>query len=525
MTRRAVGLRVLALERIVRALRVVERRQTEGVGAVASIAVHPRRAQLELPRVLVLVTTRADTGHPSVARTSTLPAIRLRGCVARTAVRILVRTGERPGRVIHARSLPTGGRMAGRAPVLSHLGRELIAMRVLVAAGASVIVDGEGESGARRIVAAAACHGLVLAFEGEGRRRMELDPEGRRRKRPFRVAGPALAAVARGERAVVLVLVAVGAVVEREPAVALVASQLRSMTARTLGLTVRSTKRKRCPVVYPQTQPIRQPEPSNRAVTARAVATEVRLVRILVAADAPRAFGRRRAETGGVAAAALDVRVTAREAQPFAMATTRTIDISPRRLLVAFAAAVAVAAAMRIAVTAIARRELDPTIPRRLSVAGRAVDVIVRAAERKAGIPVVESLTEVDASPTRFVVTRGAALVEASAVWVLVAARAIRTQPEVRLRASLVALRMTIVAAHPPVRARERPARVVVVEGLTSTAGPANEPRSATEVLHVTTGAITAAIGATMEPIAGADLLCEVLVTVEAVVAVDPSPR
>ena len=107
-------------------------------GLVATRAIPHRFRQAELAAVNVFVTALA------LARNAAVRSRRRAGflfAVARAACGSLVRTEQRPGRVIDVRLVPIGRRVTLGAAALRHLFRKLITVRVGVAVRANFFGD------------------------------------------------------------------------------------------------------------------------------------------------------------------------------------------------------------------------------------------------------------------------------------------------------------------------------------------------------------------------------------------------
>lgn len=337
---------------------MIEVGDLEVLRGVTAITFEDRLFEAELPEVRIVMAATALAWNPAVARACTLLSIFRRGMMAAVAKRRRMRAGQRPRSVIDLRQLPTGGLVTVGTTSLRHLGRKLVSVGIFMAIGARLFCDVKIRSRAWRLVTSRARRGHVFAHERELGLRVQRRAKQRGIKASRRVAGLALASIAIGKLAVVLILMAIGTAIERELSKSLLRRQLRIVATGARGRLVFAGERIRRAWVRREPDRTRKPKPLDGCVATRTCAAKWRLVHGPVARHAFLSFGRRDQVAGVVTRAARHTGMAIRETRP--RMTRRSMaegDRLPTHVFVAILADGAETTGMRIFVTVATRAE------------------------------------------------------------------------------------------------------------------------------------------------------------------------
>jgi hypothetical protein len=158
---------VNAFERIVRQLLMIEGLDLEGLRDVTPLALALGRRETKLSGVNVAVAPPALTWRAAVGGTLAFQPVLLRGAVTTFTSRLRVNPGQRPRAVIDSWRFPASLGVAMRTSSVTHLDRELLTMRVVVAVDAALRSDSQVVPRSLAPVTAGAADRLMLAVQRE----------------------------------------------------------------------------------------------------------------------------------------------------------------------------------------------------------------------------------------------------------------------------------------------------------------------------------------------------------------------
>ena len=219
-------------------------------------------------------------------------------------------TGERPGGMIDVGPIPPLRAVTMGAASLSHLRRELIAVRVVMTVGTGLFSYGETQPWATFAVALATRHGLVAAHQREVGRVVHVGAECGWVEAMRVVALSTLPAITFRKLTSMHIAMTVGALFELQLSISPIRRKRRSMTSRTIHTHVLAVKRKRSALMGAQGNALGHSKPTYVAMTVLTPTAKGCLVDAPMTGHATRATGGGAHITSIMALAALDAAMT-----------------------------------------------------------------------------------------------------------------------------------------------------------------------------------------------------------------------